>query len=41
MLKDSNMVSDKKLHEIYTTGMLESLVKKEFDKEASRKEEEG
>lgn len=32
MLKDFNMVSDKKLHEIYTTGMLESLVKKEFDK---------
>ena len=32
MLKDFSIVSDKKLHEIHTTGMLESLVKKEFDK---------
>lgn len=32
MLKDFNIVSDKKLHEIHKTGMLESLVKKEFDK---------
>lgn len=32
MLRDFNIVSDKKLHEIHTTGMLESIVKKEFNK---------